>query len=95
MAPLAFSEDVRDEQIADISREALDLAEGTLELGAELPRTRLDSEFSIGRSDWCSIECGLTSNGKFFFANNCNDFSLRSQDASWGEALFPNCVHFL
>jgi hypothetical protein len=88
-------EDLRDEQIAGTSREVSDLAEGTRELGPELPRTRLDSKFSIDLSDMRSIECGLASNGEVFFASHCNDFSLRSQDASWGEALFPNCVHFL
>jgi hypothetical protein len=67
---------------------------GPLELGAELPWTRLDSEFLIDLSDLCSIERGLTSNDEVFFAGNCNDFSLRSQDASWAEALFPNRVHF-
>ena len=49
-APLAFPEDERDEQIAGILRKVLDLAEGTLEPGAELPFTRLESEFLIGLS---------------------------------------------
>ena len=49
-APLAFPEDERDEQIAGILRKVLDLAEGTLEPGTELPFTRLESEFLIGLS---------------------------------------------
>jgi phospholipid-binding lipoprotein MlaA len=49
-APLAFPEDERDEQIAGIFRKVLDLAEGTLEPGTELPFTRLESEFLIGLS---------------------------------------------
>ncbi|MBW1842767.1 MAG: hypothetical protein JRE38_01870 [Deltaproteobacteria bacterium] len=87
IAPLAVPEEVRDEQIAGILREALDLR-------AELPWARLDSEFSIDLSNSCSLECGLTSNDKVFFVSDCNDFLLRSQDASWAEALFPNRVHF-
>jgi ABC-type transporter lipoprotein component MlaA len=49
-APLAFPEDERDEQIAGILRKVLDLAEGTLEPGDELPFTRIESEFLIGLS---------------------------------------------
>jgi len=49
-APLVFPKDERDEQIAKIFRKVLDLAEGTLEPGAELPFTRLESEFLIGLS---------------------------------------------
>jgi hypothetical protein len=67
---------------------------GALELGAELPWVRLDSEFSIRLSDLGSIECGLASNDEVFFVSHCNDSLLRSQDASWAEALFPNRVHF-
>ncbi len=168
-APLAFPEDERDEQIARILRKVLDLAEGTLEPGAELPFTRLESEFLIGLSfrtllasiifqtardgqsdvlktgggswrramayreieqfsfmeymyafalpyyaekrddisfseygarrmfelsDLRSIERGLANNEKVFFVSNRNDFLLRTQDASWAEALFPNRAHF-
>jgi ABC-type transporter lipoprotein component MlaA len=168
-APLAFPEDERDEQIAGILRKVLDLAEGTLEPGAELPFTRLESEFLIGLSfrtllasiifqtardgesdvlktgggswrramayreieqfsfmeymyafvlpyyaekradiafseygaqrmfdlsDLRSIERDLANNDKVFFVSNRNDFLLRSQDASWAEALFPNRTHF-
>jgi hypothetical protein len=67
---------------------------GALELRAELPWTRLDSEFTIDLSNLCSLECGLTSNEMVFFVSDCNDFLLRSQDASCAEALFPNRVHF-
>jgi hypothetical protein len=67
---------------------------GPLELGAELPWTRLDSKSSIDPSDLRSIERGLTSNDEVFFASHCNDSLLRSQDASWAEALFPNRMHF-
>lgn len=48
--PLDFPEDQRDEKIAGILRKALDLAEGTLEPGEELPFTRLEAEFLIGLS---------------------------------------------
>ncbi|MBW2542329.1 MAG: VacJ family lipoprotein [Deltaproteobacteria bacterium] len=49
-APLAFPAEEREEQIAQILRKVLDLAEGTLEPGMELPFTRLESEFLIGLS---------------------------------------------
>ncbi|MBW2715717.1 MAG: VacJ family lipoprotein [Deltaproteobacteria bacterium] len=49
-APLVFPEDERDEQIAGILSKVLDLAEGTLEPGGQLPFTRLESEFLIGLS---------------------------------------------
>jgi phospholipid-binding lipoprotein MlaA len=47
-APLVFPEDERDEKISGILSKVLDLAEGTLEPGEELPFTRLESEFLIG-----------------------------------------------
>ena len=168
-APLAFPEAEREERIAEILRKVLDLAEGSLEPGAELPFTRLESEFLIGLSfrtllasiifqtardvksdvlktgggswrramayreieqfsfmeylyafvlpyyaekrddisfseygaqrmfelsDLRSIERGLANNDKVFFVSNRNDFLLRTQDASWAEALFPNRAHF-
>ena len=49
-APLAFPESERAERIAGILQKVLDLADGTLEPGAELPFTRLESEFLIGLS---------------------------------------------
>ncbi|HXV36759.1 MAG TPA: MlaA family lipoprotein, partial [Myxococcota bacterium] len=49
-APLAYPEAERDERIAAILKKVLDLAEGQLEPGAELPFTRLESEFLIGLS---------------------------------------------
>jgi hypothetical protein len=64
IAPLAFPKDVRDEQIAGTSQK------GPLELGAELPRIRLDSKSSIDLSDLRSIERGLTSSGEVFCARN-------------------------
>jgi hypothetical protein len=45
-------------------------------------------------SDLRSIERDLANNDKVFFVSNRNDFLLRSQDASWAEALFPNRTHF-
>jgi ABC-type transporter lipoprotein component MlaA len=49
-APLFHPEAERDEQIARILQKVLDLAEGNLEPGDELPFTRLESEFLIGLS---------------------------------------------
>ena len=94
IVPLAFPEGVRDEQIAGVLREVLDLAEGVARARSRAAMDRLDSEFSIRLSDLCSIECGLTSNDEVFFVSNCNDSLLGSQDASRAEALFPNRVHF-
>jgi hypothetical protein len=49
-APLVFPEDEREAEISGILSKVLDLAEGTLEPGAPLPFTRLESEFLIGLS---------------------------------------------
>jgi len=49
-APLVYPEPERDARIAGILRKVLDLAEGDLEPGDELPFTKLESEFLIGLS---------------------------------------------
>jgi len=49
-APLVYPEPERDTRIAGILQKVLDLAEGNLEPGDELPFTKLESEFLIGLS---------------------------------------------